>query len=511
MNTLEDYLKLQNGSDIRGVAVDTPDGAPVNLDGVRIYFIARAFAKSVSQKTGRDVSELRISVGHDSRITADPLSDAVVKGIEDAGAKPIYTSLSSTPAMFMSTVLDEIRCDGAVMLTASHLPFNRNGAKFFVATGGYEKADIKAVLTDASEMDRAAEGRIPDCANARLKAERFELIAAYAKHLREIIKEEVNAVDYHHPLKGLHIVLDAGNGAGGFFAPLVLEELGANTTGSHFLEPDGMFPNHEPNPEKKEAMDAIRSAVLTNRADFGMIFDTDADRAAAVFENGDEINRNALIALIAAILAKKYPRTTVVTDSVTSDELHDFLENKLHMHHHRFKRGYRNVINEAQKLNESGTEAHLAMETSGHGAIKGNYFLDDGAYLCVMMIIELAKRKSKGERIEDLIEDLEYPADERELRFKIEDADTAAFGERVISEFRDYCKSLDGCTPLTENYEGMRVSFDTEDTHGWALLRLSLHDPLMPFNVETKEAGGVARVLEMLRPFFSRYGFDSEF
>ena len=105
----------------------------------------------------------------------------------------------------------------------------------------------------------------------------------------------------------MHIVVDAGNGAGGFFAGKVLAELGADTSGSLYLEPDGSFPNHIPNPENQAAMDAIKGAVLASRADLGIIFDTDVDRMSAVLPDGQQISRNALIAMMAAILAPDYP------------------------------------------------------------------------------------------------------------------------------------------------------------------------------------------------------------
>jgi phosphomannomutase len=130
----------------------------------------------------------------------------------------------------------------------------------------------------------------------------------------------------------------------------VLEPLGAVTRGSQFLEPDGMFPNHIPNPEDKKAMESITKAVLEQKADLGIIFDTDVDRAAAVDSSGRELNRNRLIALMAAIVLAEHPGTTVVTDSVTSDGLTTFIEGKLGGKHHRFKRGYKNVIDEGIRL-----------------------------------------------------------------------------------------------------------------------------------------------------------------
>ena len=197
-----------------------------------------------------------------------------------------------------------------------------------------------------------------------------------------IICKELESNEQDLPLSGVHFVVDGSNGAGGFFATQVLEPLGADISGSIFLEPDGTFPNHVPNPEDEKAMECIRKATLEHQADLGIIFDTDVDRAATVFPNGKEINRNALIALMGAIVAKTNPGSTVVTDSVTSDQLKDFLENRLGLKHHRFKRGYRNVINESVRLNREGIESCLAIETSGHGALSENYFLDENGMPC---------------------------------------------------------------------------------------------------------------------------------
>ena len=122
----------------------------------------------------------------------------------------------------------------------------------------------------------------------------------------------------------MRIVVDAGNGAGGFFAAL-LASLGADTTGSQFLDPNGLFPNHAPNPEDADAMAALSAAVVRSGADLGLIFDTDCDRGAVVGPDGQEINRNRLIAALAAIVLKECPGGTIVTDSVTSTGLAEFI------------------------------------------------------------------------------------------------------------------------------------------------------------------------------------------
>ena len=138
-------------------------------------------------------------------------------------------------------------------------------------------------------------------------------------------------------------------------------------------------------------MEAICARVKEAGSDLGLIFDTDVDRSSAVDEHGNEINRNGIVAMAAALIADRYPGTTVVTDSITSNQLTDFLENKLGLSHLRYKRGYKNVINKAIELCESGVDSQLAIETSGHAAYKENYFLDDGAYLATKIVVKAAR------------------------------------------------------------------------------------------------------------------------
>ncbi|KAI7735979.1 hypothetical protein M8C21_022391 [Ambrosia artemisiifolia] len=311
-----DFLKLQNGSDIRGVAVDGVAGEPITLTEPVTQAISAAFAAWLLDKKKADSSKrLKISVGHDSRISAQKLQDAASRGIAGADFDVVQYGLASTPAMFNSTLTknDDILCpvDGAIMIT--------------------EK-----------------------------------------------------------PLEGFHIVVDAGNGAGGFFAGNVLEPLGAITSGN------------------KAAMKAITQAVLDNKADLGIIFDTDVDRSAAV----DSTGRGK---------------------------------------HHRFKRGYKNVIDEAIRLNSVGEESHLAIETSGHGALKENHWLDDGAYLMV------------DQNHSDL-----------------NGGSFREYGEAVLKHLENTSESDPKLQKAPVNYEGVRVS----GYGGWFLLRLSLHDPVLPLNIE---------------------------
>jgi phosphomannomutase len=399
--------------------------------------------------------------------------------------------------MFMSTVFENHACDGSIMLTASHLPFNRNGMKFFTRAGGLEKQEIKTILTIAAGI-----GELPDADVST--AVRVNLMENYAAHLVSIIRAGTQSVQ---PLKGFKIVVDAGNGAGGFFVEEVLKPLGADTAGSQFLDPDGSFPNHIPNPEDQVAMDAIIAAVKNNNADFGIIFDTDVDRAGAVDKNGKPINRNRFIALMAAIVLEEHPGSTIVTDSVTSSGLKWWIEEKLGGVHHRYRRGYKNVINEAIRLNEAGTPSFLALETSGHGALKENYFLDDGAYQIARILIKMAQLKAAGQgSVDQLIAELPEPAEALEFRPQILVDDFSAYADKVLDAFSEYVVQQDGWSLTPNNFEGVHVTCDPSSGNGWILLRKSLHDPQMPLNIESDESGGTAMIAQKIHIFLS--GFD---
>lgn len=488
------WLELQNGSDIRGIASDGVQGQAVNLTPAIVETIAVSFVLWLSERKGLPPEKLTVSVGRDSRISGPSLMKSFIQGLLSAGASAVDCGIASTPAMFMSTVLEKCQYDGAVMLTASHLPFNRNGIKFFTNLGGLDKPDITKILELASDV--VIEKQI----NSKCKT--YDLITDYANFLADKIRKEVKNPK---PLSGFRIVVDAGNGAGGFFADKVLKPLGADTAGSQFLDPDGMFPNHIPNPEDETAMESIQKAVVANKADLGIIFDTDVDRAAAVDNLGNGINRNNLIALIGAIILEEHPGTTIVTDSITSDGLSEFIEMNLKGKHHRFKRGYKNVINEAIRLNIAGEPCWLAIETSGHAALKENFFLDDGAYLITKVLIKAAQMKLAGKNLMDLTAKLRIPVESKEFRLTILESDFRSYGMSVIKDLGEYVKTVPGWEVVPNNFEGLRISCDQNSGNGWFLLRLSLHDPVIPLNIESDRVGGVKEILHKLNIFLEKY------
>lgn len=481
-----DYKHLKSGTDVRGIASDL-GGKAVELDNTAVYDITAAFAVWCVNKFSKAANELTVALGHDSRITADRISDCVKQALINAGVTVIDCGLASTPAMFMTTV--DLHTDAAIQITASHHPFDRNGLKFFIGTGGLDGSDISEILSLASHGE--------ECISEKLgTVKASDYMKDYAAGLRNMIIREVAGGE--QPLKNYHIIVDAGNGVGGFYANEVLAPLGADISGSQFLEPDGMFPNHIPNPENKQAIESICEAVKASKADFGVIFDTDVDRAGCVDGDGNEINRNRLIAIASYIALGGKKGGTIVTDSVTSDGLKKYIQDDLGGIHYRYRRGYKNVINKAIELCNKGIDCPLAIETSGHAALRENYFLDDGAYLATKIIIELAK----GTDIKMLLSNLEMPSEEAEYRFNIKTQDFRAYGERVIADLEEFAKTKKDYVIADDNREGIRVS----TKQGWFLLRLSVHDPVMPMNFESNETGGINTMKQELKSFFG--GFD---
>lgn len=156
------------------------------------------------------------------------------------------------------------------------------------------------------------------------------------------------------------------------------------------------------------------------------------------------------------------------------------------------------MINEGIRLNQTGEECWLAIETSGHAALRENYFLDDGAYLAAKLIVHAAKLYRQGKRLDEMIATLKQPKESKEIRIKLTEPDFKAQGTKVLEDMKAKVAGMAGWTIVEPNYEGLRVSC-TDDGESWWLLRMSLHDPVMPLNIESNVEGGVAAIEAKLK------------
>ncbi|EOY01021.1 Phosphoglucomutase / glucose phosphomutase, putative [Theobroma cacao] len=524
--------RLQNGSDVRGVALEGEKGRTVDLTPPAVEAIAESFGewviKALEERERRPAEDVRVSLGKDPRISGASLSVAVFAGLARAGCLVFDMGLATTPACFMSTLLPPFCYDASIMMTASHLPYTRNGLKFFTKKGGLTSPEVEQICDKAARKYANRLTKVSTMLN--FPSKKVDFMSAYAKHLRDIIKKRVNhPLHYDTPLKGFQIIVNAGNGSGGFFTWDVLDKLGADTFGSLHLNPDGMFPNHIPNPEDKTAMALTRAAVLHNSADLGIVFDTDVDRSGVVDNKGNPINGDKLIGLMSAIVLKEHPGTTIVTDARTSMALTKFIIER-GGHHCLYRVGYRNVIDKGVQLNKDGIETHLMMETSGHGALKENYFLDDGAFMVVKIIIEMVHMKLSGsdEGIGSLIKDLEEPLESIELRMNIisEPKYAKARGTEAIEAFRSYveegqlegweldscgdCWVSEGClvdsndspAAIDAHMYRAKVSNEKNEEVGWVHIRQSIHNPNIAVNVQSSVPGGCQWMTRVLRDKF---------
>eukprot|EP00276_Gloeochaete_wittrockiana_P014911 CAMPEP_0184353046 /NCGR_PEP_ID=MMETSP1089-20130417/73914_1 /TAXON_ID=38269 ORGANISM="Gloeochaete wittrockiana, Strain SAG46.84" /NCGR_SAMPLE_ID=MMETSP1089 /ASSEMBLY_ACC=CAM_ASM_000445 /LENGTH=613 /DNA_ID=CAMNT_0026688113 /DNA_START=11 /DNA_END=1852 /DNA_ORIENTATION=- len=505
-----DGLRWQ-GTDIRGFAIDKDvtlygDWSKVRLSDSVVNAIISAFAEWLAAKVGKKSTELRVSVGMDSRLSGPRIKQAVTTSLQNSGVEVFDFGYATTSAMFKSTIMSgQYAYDGSVMVTASHLPFNRNGLKFHTADGGLSSEDIRSILETAEDIYGMHNNGLPAAVGTAKPVQAVDFMTVYAEQLVDFVRKQVHTGNVEQPLQGVKILVDAGNGVGGFFVDQVLKPLGADTTGSQFLEPNGLFPNRSMDPSDESALQYLRRAVIQNKADLGVVFDADVGRCGCVDSEGRLLNRNRLLALMTAIVLKEHPRTTVVTDSVTSQGYSEFVKS-LGGTHYRYKRGYHNVITEAKRLNSEGVETWLAMETSGHGCLRENFFSDDAAFLVAKVIVELVRLKQQGQTITSLISDLKEPREAVEFRVPLYGADFNRYSNKVLSELKAYAQQheADGWL-LDDSKEGVRVTFPPGKGDGFFLARRSLHESVLVIYVESGVNRGAGKIAGSLIAALDQY------
>ncbi len=474
------WLRLRSGSDIRGPEAQLTDA--------RVEKLGYAFACWLARRTGRTPDTLRLAVGRDARASGERLKAALTRGITAADTDVLDCGMCAAPALFMTVEAGQEPADGAIMVTAAVNAPGMNGFKFITAGGGLKPAEVSEILSLSLNVE------VPERLVVKWDARsqhRAALQHAAARWLED---------DALKPLLGMKVIVDARGSVGADYARF-LEELGVETEGS--LRPeDGGEPLAILSPEDPATLDAVARSVLERRADLGVVFSADGDRAAIVDDAGKAVSRNRLIALIAAILLEAAPGATIVTDSVTSTGLSAFIAEWGGVHY-RFKRGYRNVIDEAVRLNAEGIDCPLAIETSGHAAFQENDFLDDGMYLATRVICEALNRKREGQTLWSLIDDLQEPVESAEIRLPIldfEDWEPEEEAQEIVEKLLSHTLTHPEWQMAPDNREGVRITFNLDGgvNNAWLQLRMSVHDPVMVLNAESDIPGGVKRVLAEL-------------
>lgn len=492
----EFWTNLKSGSDIRGIAISTSSDKNAQLTNEVVEKIMLGFAKWLSAKTDLDYKYMTIAIGHDSRLSANRIKNVCINTLRGIGINVYDCALSSTPAMYLAT--STLKCSAAIEITASHHPSERNGFKFFTDKGGCSPQDIETILQTAQDIE-------PIEPTKKGTVRSINIMEHYCDKIKNMIKSNIDTSQNSDlPLKNVKIIVDAGNGAGGFFVKDILEPLGAEISGSAFLEPDGNFPNHVPNPEDPAALESIVNLTKSHNADLGIIFDTDVDRVAIVDKGGILISGEKLIALTSVITLRDNPNSIIVTDSVTSDHLKSFILRKGGSQF-RYKRGYNNVIDMAKKINHENVNCPLAIETSGHAAFKENDFIDDGAYLAAKVIIEMSKLKEQGKTLSDSIRSLESAKEKVSIRLPILDENISEYANKILSHLKNRVISSKNMLLVKDNIEGVRVNFNEKHNKGWFIIRKSVHDPELVLYAESEVSGGLKLILKTIKSSLTKF------
>ncbi len=269
--------------DVRGIY-------PAQLDEAGAYATGRAFVEQFDAR--------RIAVGRDTRLSAPSMAKAVIEGAADGGAEVLDVGMVGTEMLYFA--VGELKLDGGVMVTASHNPKEYTGMK--IVRAGALPVGGESGLLDV--RDRAIAAKWRDVPRGEVRDE--DIWDRFVERALSFI--DVSA------LGPLRVVIDAANGMAGAMLPPVLDRLPTVEVVRCYFDPDGSFPNHEPNPLLPENREFIIEKTRTEGADFGVAFDGDADRCFFVDDTGEFVPGDFTTALFAQVILGREPGGTVIYD-----------------------------------------------------------------------------------------------------------------------------------------------------------------------------------------------------
>jgi phosphomannomutase len=334
--------------------------------------IGRAFARVISQLEGKPVDRLRLGLGRDMRLTAPELAAAYRRGICAEGADVLDAGQVGTEMLYY--LVGSRYLDGGIMCTASHNPKAYTGAKLvkrgaIALSGDAGIGDIRQLMEDGL-------GEAPGGGSA-------EEVDVY----REFHEAALRFID-PAAVKPLRVVVDGGNGMAGPMVGPLLERLGLDLVPTYW-QPDGNFPDHEPNPLLPENREAIMRAVVAEQADLGIAWDGDADRCFFIDESGAFVDGDFLTALLAESMLAKEPGATVLYDVRASRAVADVVE----------RAGGTALMNRVGhaffKTRMRQESAAFGGEVSGHYYFRDFYCADSGT-VPALLILELLSVRGRS-------------------------------------------------------------------------------------------------------------------
>jgi len=442
--------RLVRNLDVVFKAYDVRGVVPDQLDADLVRDVGAAFA-IVSKAAVRDGGAGTIVIAHDMRDSGPGLADAFAAGVTSQGVDAVQLGLASTDGLYYATGI--LSLPGA-MLTASHNPAEYNGIK--MALPGARPVGVETGLAD---IRRLIETGIPVYDGEPGVVTSRDMLRDYAAYMRQLVD-----LDGIRPLK---VVVDAGNGMGGYTTPAVLGDIAELDIVPLFFELDGSFPNHEANPIEPENLRDLQAAVIAAKADIGIAFDGDADRAFIVDENGRAVSPSTITALVAVGLLKRYPGSTIIHNLITSKAVPEIvIENggtpvRTRVGHSFIK----------QTMAE--TNAVFGGEHSGHFYFR-DFWRADSGMLAALYVLAALGHAPRDVTLSTLLLPFErYPAS-GEINSRV--ADTGATLQAIKAAYADR-------DVTTDELDGLTVTGAT----WWFNVRPSNTEPLLRLNAEAND------------------------
>jgi phosphomannomutase len=441
--------KVFKAYDVRGIHPD-------ELDEEGAYAIARAYVEEFEPKG--------IAVGRDMRLSSPAMAAAAIRGAADGGADVRDLGMVGTEMLYFA--VGSLGLDGGIEVTASHNPKEYTGMKI-VRRGALPVGGDSGLL---QIRDRASKGFAEP--EKRGSVSEHDVWPAYIERVLSFV--DVDAI------RPLRVVIDAANGMAGVMLPPVLERLPIDAV-PYFFEPDGNFPNHEPNPLLPENREFFVAKTREEQADFGVAFDGDADRCFFVDDTGEFVPGDFVTTLLAESILRKEPGGKVIYDLRASWAVPETVE----------RAGGVPLINRVGhafiKHRMRQEDAVFAGEVSGH-----YYFRDfsqaDSGVVPFLLMLELVSKK--GRKLSELLQPL------RERYFITGELNTPVPDVAVkLQELKERF----GREGEVSHLDG--ISVDAQDWH--MNVRPSNTEPLLRLNLEARSPELMERkrdeVLEVIR------------
>lgn len=466
--TRRSLTDLVKAYDVRGTVPDQLDAE-----------VARALGAAFAEVVLLPEDAPGCVIGHDMRDSGPELAGAFGDGVRSRGCDVTLIGLASTDGLYFAS--GDLGLPGA-MLTASHNPAQYNGIK--LCRAGARPVGQDSGLADIrvrAEEILAGEVPGPDVDKGHLHER--DVLPDYAAFLRGLV--DLSAI------RPLRVVVDAGNGMGGFTVPAVLEDAAGLaplplTVEPLYFELDGTFPNHEANPLEPENLRDLQAAVVAHGADLGLAFDGDADRCFVVDERGGPVSPSAITALIArrevarAVADGADPADVAVVHNVICSAQVPEVIAETGARAVRTRVGHSFIKGEMARH-----DAVFGGEHSAHYYFRDFWFADTGMLAAMHVLAALGEQPAP---LSEVMADLSRYSASGEVNSTVTDAGAAT--ERVLAWAEPRGVTVDRLDGVTISHAGS----GDDDPMWWLNLRASNTEPLLRLNVEAADAATMTRV-----------------